>query len=119
MALKTRPFDPAVYPESDKARFAYLADAVQSGDASEIADALGVVARAAGMTAIAKATGLKRPALYKSLSREGNPELATVLQVMKYLDLQLSVSPAGGKALRPARKGQKKAARGRRSPVAA
>ena len=56
--------------------------AFESGDLSRIAEALGDVARARGMTKIAKATGLAREQLYKTLSAEGKPELSTVLKVM-------------------------------------
>jgi probable addiction module antidote protein len=54
-----------------------------------IAAALGAIARAQGMTRIAKETGLNREGLYKTLSGEGNPELATLLKVIKALGLQL------------------------------
>jgi probable addiction module antidote protein len=60
----------------------YLDAAFESGDLSRIAEALGDVARARGMTKIAKATGLAREQLYKTLSAEGKPELSTVLKVM-------------------------------------
>ena len=60
-----------------------------------IAEALGTVARAHGMTDIAKATGLGRESLYKALSAAGNPELATVLKVVAALGLRLSVERAG------------------------
>jgi probable addiction module antidote protein len=61
---------------------AYLDAAFESGDTSRIAEALGDVARARGMTKIARATGLAREQLYKTLSAEGKPELSTVLKVM-------------------------------------
>jgi probable addiction module antidote protein len=60
----------------------YLDAAFESGDLSRIAEALGDVARARGMTKISKATGLAREQLYKTLSAEGKPELSTVLKVM-------------------------------------
>jgi probable addiction module antidote protein len=63
----------------------YLDAAFESGDTSRIAEALGDVARARGMTKIAKATGLAREQLYKTLSAEGKPELSTVLKVMAAL----------------------------------
>ncbi|WP_423960782.1 addiction module antidote protein [Bradyrhizobium sp.] len=59
---------------------AYLDGAFADGDAGEIADALGVVAHARGMSQLAEATGLTRQALYKALSSDGNPEFATVLR---------------------------------------
>jgi probable addiction module antidote protein len=60
----------------------YLDAAFESGETSRIAEALGDVARARGMTKIAKATGLAREQLYKTLSADGKPELSTVLKVL-------------------------------------
>ena len=63
-------------------------------DASFIAHALGVVARARGMTQLSKDTGLARESLYRALSGDGNPEFSTILKVMKALNLNLSVKVA-------------------------
>ena len=52
---------------------------------------IGVVARARGMSEIAKASGLTRPSLYKSLSSDGKPEFETIMKVLKALGLRLSV----------------------------
>ena len=93
--IKTRPFDPAKYLTTPEAIAAYLEDAFESADATIIADALGVVARASGMSKVAKASGLGRESLYKALSADGNPELATVVKVMRALGLKLAVEPAG------------------------
>jgi probable addiction module antidote protein len=90
---KTRPFDPAEYLSDDEAIAAYIEEALEIGDSAFIADALGVVARARGMSHIAKEAGLGRESLYKALSSDGNPEFATVLRVLKALGLRLSVSP--------------------------
>lgn len=82
MKLKTKKYDVASYLDSDEMIAAYLDAAFESGDTSRIAEALGDVARARGMTKIARATGLAREQLYKTLSAEGKPELSTVLKVM-------------------------------------
>lgn len=82
MSLKTKKYDVANYLDSDELIAVYLDAAFESGDTSRIAEALGDVARARGMTKIAKATGLAREQLYKTLSAEGRPELSTVLKVM-------------------------------------
>jgi probable addiction module antidote protein len=82
MRLKTKKYDVADYLDSDEMIAVYLDAAFESGDTSRIAEALGDVARARGMTKIAKATGLAREQLYKTLSAEGKPELSTVLKVM-------------------------------------
>lgn len=60
---KTRPFDPAAYLESEEAIAACLTDALGSNDPGLIADALGVVARARGMTRVAREAGLPREML--------------------------------------------------------
>jgi len=90
MPLETRPFDASEYLDSPEAIEAYLADAFESGEPAEITDALGVVARALGMTQLARDTGLTRPALYKALSREGRPEFATIVKVANALGFRLS-----------------------------
>ena len=68
---------------------AYLEAALEENDPGLIAAALGDIARAKGMTQIAKKTGLGRESLYKALSAEGNPEFSTVLKVIAALGLQL------------------------------
>jgi probable addiction module antidote protein len=96
MTVETRPFDPAAYLDSPEAMLAYLDGAFADGDAGEIADALGVVARARGMSQIAEDTGLTRQALHKALSSEGNPEFATVLKVIRALGFRLHHEPVSG-----------------------
>lgn len=88
-STKTRPWDAAEYLESEEDMAAYLEAALEEGDASLVAAALGDIARAKGMTLIAKETGLGRESLYKALSPEGNPEFATVLKVVRSLGLKL------------------------------
>ncbi len=94
MTIETRPFDPAAYLDSPEAMLAYLDSAFADGDAGEIADALGVIARARGMSKLAEETGLTRQALYKALSSDGNPEFATVLKVIRTLGFRLHPQPA-------------------------
>jgi probable addiction module antidote protein len=94
MSVRTRPFDPANYLDSDKAITAYMSEALDTNDPAFIADALGVVARARGMSQVARDTGLSRESLYRALSAEGNPELSTLLRVVGALGLRLSVKPA-------------------------
>jgi probable addiction module antidote protein len=94
MTIETRPFDPAAYLDGPEALLAYLEGAFADGEASEIADALGVVARARGMSQLAEDTGLTRQALYKALSSDGNPEFATVLKVIRAFGLRLHPEPA-------------------------
>ncbi len=86
-------FDPAELLDSDEAVAAFMADAFESGDAGYIAQALGVVARARGMSEIARETGLSREQLYRSFSARGNPTLKTTLAVMKALHIDLTAKP--------------------------
>jgi probable addiction module antidote protein len=86
---KTRRWDAVDHLKSEKDMAAYLEAALEEGDAALFTAALGDIARAKGMTAIARKTGLGRESLYKALSPEGNPEFATVLKVMHSLGLEL------------------------------
>ena len=86
---KTRRWDAADYLKSDKDVIAYLEAALEEGDAALFTAALGDVARAKGMTEIARKTGLGRESLYKTLSPDGNPEFATILKVVRSLGLKL------------------------------
>ena len=88
----TTPWDPARYLDSDEAVAAYLDAALEEDDPALLAAALGDVARAKGMTDIARETGLGRESLYKALSSEGNPEFGTVQKVVRSLGLRLRVS---------------------------
>jgi probable addiction module antidote protein len=91
---KTTPWDPASHLASDDDMAAYLEAALEDGDAAVVAAALGDIARAKGMTQVARDAGLGRESLYRSLSPNGNPELATVLRVVSALGLQLHAAPA-------------------------
>lgn len=96
MPFETRPFDPAVYLDSEETIAAYMTEALDSNDTAFIADALGVVARARGMTQVARDAGLSRENLYRALSPEGNPELSTLLRVLGALGLRLAIRPVKG-----------------------
>ena len=71
---------------------AYLEAVFEDGDPALINHALGVVARAKGMTEVAQRTGMGRQSLYKALSADGHPEFSTVLNVMRALGLRLTVT---------------------------
>jgi len=94
-AAKTRPWDAAALLETDADMAAYLEAALEDGDPALVAAALGDIARAKGMSALAHKAGLGRESLYKALSPGGNPELATVLRVLRALGLRLHAAPAG------------------------
>ncbi|MGP0095119.1 MAG: addiction module antidote protein [Xanthobacteraceae bacterium] len=89
---KTIPWDSAEYLKNDEDVASYLEAVFDGGDPALISHALGLVARAKGMTQIAQAAGLGRESLYKALSPDGNPEFATVLKVMRALGLKLKVA---------------------------
>lgn len=90
---KTKPFDPAEYLDDSESIAAYLTDALESEDPAFVADALGVIARARGMSEVARKAGLSRESLYRALSADGNPEFATILRVVQALELRLSAVP--------------------------
>ncbi len=83
-------YDPAAALDGPEAIAEFMADALETGDASYIAKALGVVARARGMTELARETGLAREQLYRSFSEQGNPTLKTMLAVMKVLGVDMT-----------------------------
>lgn len=93
---RTTRWDAAHYLKSPADIAAYLEAALEDGDPALVAAALGDIARAKGMTGIAREAGLGRESLYKALSADGNPELATVLRVIQALGLRLRAVPAKG-----------------------
>ena len=85
------PFDAADYLERDSSQIHLLRDAFESGHAGYIANAIGAVARARGLSNLERATGRKRQTLNKSLSLKGNPTLATLVTVLGALGLRLEI----------------------------
>lgn len=92
MAMDTTPWDPADRLATPAHVAGYLEAAFEDGDPSVICAALGDVARARGMTDIARETGLSRESLYRALSPEGQPEFATILKVLRVLGLRISAA---------------------------
>jgi probable addiction module antidote protein len=88
--VKTEPFDAALYLNSPSSQEGLLNDALASGDARYVSQALGVIARARGMTAVAREAGVTREALYKALSENGDPRLTTLLGVARALGVTLT-----------------------------
>ena len=91
MAVTITKWDAAEHLDNDEAIAGYLAEAMEIGDRELIVHALNTVARARGMSQIAKDAGIARQALYKSLGEKGNPTLSTLLGVLKSLNLSLAV----------------------------
>ena len=92
MEIKTLPYDVAETLRTPDEMAAYLEACIEEadGDAAFIAKALGDIARAQGMTQIARQTGLSRESLYKALSGDRSPSFDTVLKVIAALGLKLS-----------------------------
>ena len=91
MALEITPYDSADHLKTDAERTGYMNACLKTGDGELIAHAIGAVARSRGMAQIAKEAEVSRESLYKSLSKKGNPEFATILKLMAALDLTLCV----------------------------
>ncbi|MBU4557340.1 MAG: putative addiction module antidote protein [Actinobacteria bacterium] len=89
---KTKPFDAADYLKSEDDMVAYLEAALEEDDPRVVAAALGDIARAKGMSQVARDAGLGRESLYKALSPGGNPEFGTVMKVVRALGLSLHAS---------------------------
>lgn len=86
-------FDAAPHLDSEAAIAAYLTDILEANDAALLAAALGDIARAKGMTEIAKTAGITREALYKALRPNSAPRFDTVNRVCTALGLRLVVQP--------------------------
>lgn len=93
---KTMPYDVAAQLRTPEEMAAYLDAWLEEApdDAAGIARALGDIARAKGMTQVAKEAGLSRESLYRALSADGNPSFATVLKVARALGMKLHAEAA-------------------------
>jgi probable addiction module antidote protein len=98
MRTETFPFDAARYLGEPEAQAELLADALESGEATYIATALGTIARARGITEVARGTGVTRAALYKALGPTGDPKLTTFLGVLNSLGFKLTLKPEDAEA---------------------
>ena len=99
MSEKFTKYDTAKYLKTTDDMAAYLDACLEEAgdDPSFIANALGVIARARGMSQLARDTGLARENLYKALSADGNPEFGTILKVIKALGLKLHADTGNAK----------------------
>ena len=98
MAEKFTRYDTADYLKSDQEMVAYRDACIEDdpGDGSLIRVALGTIARARGMSQLARDTGISREGLYQALSAEGNPEFSTVMKVIRALKLRLHAESVPG-----------------------
>ena len=87
-------FDPTPYLDSGEAIAAYLTDILETNDAALLAAALGNIAKARGMTDIARSSGLTREALYKALKADAHPRFETIARVCGALGVRLVAQPA-------------------------
>lgn len=85
-------FDMARYLKTDADVAEYLRQVLEEGDSGELAAALGHIAKARGMTEIAKASGITREALYKALRPNSQPRLDTVQRVCRALGVKLTAT---------------------------
>lgn len=96
MAVQFTRFDAAEYLNNPEEMAAYLDACLEEdpGDGSLIRTALNDIARARGMTQIAREAGMGRESLYKALGEKGNPEFVTIMKVVRALGLKLHASAA-------------------------
>ncbi|MEO5343236.1 MAG: putative addiction module antidote protein [Gammaproteobacteria bacterium SHHR-1] len=89
-------YDTADYLKTEEDMVLYLDACIEEdpGDGSLIRTALGSIARAKGMSQLARDTGISREGLYRALSAEGNPEFSTVMKVIRALGVKLHVEAA-------------------------
>jgi len=92
MALKTLPFDAADAIDTPEAQAELLADALASGDAKVVTAALGMIARAKGMSQMARDAGISREAIYRATGPDGNPTLSTLMAIVRSAGLKLSAA---------------------------
>ena len=94
MTIKLRKWDTVEHLQTQEDIVLYLQACMDEAgdDAAFIAAALGDIARARGMSQLAKDTGLGRESLYKALSGEGNPSFETILKVTRALGLRITVA---------------------------
>jgi len=93
MTLKTKKWDVTDHLDTEERIALFLEAVFEDGDPATISAAIGEVARARGMTDVARDAGLSRENLYKALSESGNPEFSTILKLIKALGFNLTVAP--------------------------
>jgi probable addiction module antidote protein len=93
MPRQTKPFDASKYIKTPAAEARFLSDALESGHAGHIVDALGVIAKARGISKIARDSGLPRATIYSALNHGANPTLETVLKVAMALGYGFTLAP--------------------------
>jgi probable addiction module antidote protein len=95
--LVLRPFDAADYLTDIEAIVAYLDESFASNDPAELAASIGTVARAVGMSKVARRAKVSRDSLSRALSRKGNPDLSTIINVLRACGVTLAATAAQAK----------------------
>ena len=94
--MKTYPWDASEYIDSPETARLYLTfaleEAIETGDHGIVTSALGDIAKARGMSEVAREAGVTREALYKALRREGDPKLSTIIGVLRALGVKLTAA---------------------------
>jgi len=98
---KTTRFDAAAFLGTAERQAEYISAALETGDPDFVRDAVGVVARARGMTRVARVAGLNRESLYKALGEDGNPAFGTMLGVLRALGFELAARPVESPRRKP------------------
>ena len=91
MTIKTSPFNISAHLKSEEDIRGFLQEVAETGNTSDFIHALGIAARAKGMTKIAKKAGVTRASLYKSLSEDGHPQFETVNKVVEALGYKIAI----------------------------
>ena len=91
---KVKPFDTSAFLDDDEVVAEYLTAALEDSNPNVFLAAVGQVAKARGMSAVAESTGLGRESLYKALTPGAKPRYDTVLKVLQGLGVKLTVTAA-------------------------
>lgn len=94
MSIETTPCDNAEHRGDAECQKRLIKAAFEKGDPQHIAHALGIMARSRGMTQLSRETGISREALYRTLSKKGNPRLSTLTSILSALGLKISADIA-------------------------
>jgi len=89
---KLTTFDVSQYLDSKEMIAEYLSQVLQDGDMNEVLEAIGNIAKAKGMSQIAKDTGLGRESLYKTFSADSKPRFETIMKVLDSFGIKLQAS---------------------------
>lgn len=104
--METSKFDIADYLDSNEMIAEYLNAVLEEGNYADVITAIGHIAKAVGMTKIAKEIGMSRPSLYKALSEGAKPQFETIMKVLKAIGAKISVTSASYKGLKESSKSQ-------------